>query len=142
MAIVIDFTRKQRGGNGTARASGDLYVSQVDTASDGRSKSVSLRFSKAVLAKLRWIVGDYVVATCEIDNGGKLFTWSARRVAGADAGGCKISGQGQAHKCGTARFAIDDASLATVFPGGVKGYSCEMVEHDGASAKFIGGPVS
>lgn len=142
MGIVIEFKRKQQGGRGAGRTNGDLYVSQVDTQSDGRSKSISLRFSKQCLAKLRWMVGDYVVASCDIDADSKRFSWTFRRVAGADAGGCKISGQGQEHKCGTARFAVDNASLRSLFPGNVKGYTCELAGVDGDTVRFVGGITS
>lgn len=137
MPTVIEFGRR---GHHFARAgaSSDFYVSQVDVSSKGSpGRSISVRFSKAVLQKLRWIVGDYVKASCEISDDGTSQTWTLTRVAGADCGGCKISGQGKTHGAATVRFTLPKEVCRKVFPKDDRGYTGELAEHDGAKASFV-----
>jgi hypothetical protein len=138
MPILIDFKRNPKGGRrGGSGVASDIYVSQVDGGDESRSKSVSIRLCRTVLDLLRWIVGDFVVATCEVEDDMRSCVWTLKRVTGPKDGGCKLSGQGKHIGHASVRFTLPADVIDTLFPGGAKGFDGELIESEGAAAKFL-----
>jgi hypothetical protein len=137
MPIVIDFKRNPRGcRRGSGGGSSDIYVSQVDGGDEGRNRSIAIRLSRQCMNRLRWIVGDYVVASCEVADDMKSCIWSLKRVTGPEADGCKLSGQGKHDGNASVRFTLSADVIDTIFPDGAKGFDGELLENDGA-ARFL-----
>jgi hypothetical protein len=125
---VIEFARIGQGG----RRAGEACDLHVYATQDKKGRmSLGLRVSGKVMARMRWIIGDYVKASYDGDNK----RWTLTRVP-ADGGGNKLSAQGKTDGHGTVRFAIDPKVEARIFPNS-ESHSAKLVDASESSAIFL-----
>jgi len=112
-----------------------IYVSQIYIKSTDRH-AISLRLNNATMEQLGWVVGDCVKASLKMEVPGEM-SWTLQRVVGDPNANTLSSNRKDASSCNV-RFSLDDQQRAGAFPCDIQGYYCELVEHQGPRAVFIG----
>lgn len=127
---VIELARKSKGGVRMSDASDLRVYCTTESAKKGGRHSIGIRVRNSVMKRLRWMIGDKVVA--KFDDERK--TWTVERVT--DGTGNALSSQGHNEGHGTVRFACDSlvADRCGLTNGG--GYDCRMISSDEKRAVF------
>ena len=125
---IIKFHRRNPCGRRSANRSDLLvYMSQSKSA---KSTAVCLRVSSKILNELRWIAGDYVVASYDTESQ----RWTIERVS--DDCGNKLSGKTQKGHGATVRFSVINFDTKQLGFVSDNGYGCKMLHADSKSAVF------
>jgi hypothetical protein len=124
----VVFCRRTAGGRGSASSHSEVLFSRVK---DSKSRdSLSVRFNGDVMKKLRWMVGDYVVAYPK-DEGAR---WVFERVQGPQQGGIRICSGSSTSGSGVCRFTHENDVLDVLFRDGNKQFAGTLCDSQGNKA--------
>lgn len=128
---VVQLRRRSTGAARTSEC--DCLVSRYAATGGHRLPSVGFRFTLAMVKRLGWMVGDYVI--CDFQKTGSTGEWTMSRVAGAKQGGIALSRNNKASTC-AAKFTLEEAVIATLFPEGSDFVEATLMQHDRNVAVF------